>query len=81
MHLQTAYYYSDHFPTLVARSAFLEIFKGAGKIIKKKYSVFNGSNYKFYLNFLVEISTINFLLTHLNFQKKVAIFGFYSKLH
>ena len=45
-----------------------------------KYSVFNGSNFKFYFNLLIEISSNNFLNTSLDFQKRIAIFEFYSKM-
>ena len=45
------------------------------------YSVFDGSNFKFYFNLLIEISSNYFLNTSLDFPKRIAIFGFYSKMH
>ena len=45
------------------------------------YSVFDGSNFKFYFNLLVEILSNYFLNMSLDFPKRITIFGFVSKMH
>ena len=46
-----------------------------------KYLVLKGSNFKFYFNFLIEISSNSFFNTFLDFPKRIAIIGIYSKIN
>ena len=45
------------------------------------YSVFDGGNFKFYFDLLIEISSNYFIKYFFGFPKKDKIFGVYSKMY